>query len=406
MSGNGSYSYDVAIVGGGIIGLATALALQRQRPSLRLVVLEKENEVGQHQTGHNSGVIHAGIYYKPGSLKARLCVEGARRLMDFCRQNGIHYDLCGKVIIAVDESELPALEELHRRGVANGIPGLRKIGADELKEIEPEAAGVAALHSPNTGIVDFRRVVRAMDENLRDRGGHVLTGAKVVAVHQNGGGLRVVTDTGEVESALLINCAGLYSDEVARISGVRPEVRIIPFRGEYYLLRPERGSLIRGLIYPVPDPRLPFLGVHLTRTVHGQVEAGPNAVLALAREGYTKSRVNLGELWGTLSYRGFWNMARRYWKAGIYEYHRSFFKGAFARSLQRLVPTITTADLAPGGAGVRAQAVSPAGELVDDFRIMQTESAIHLLNAPSPAATASLAIGEYVAGLAEKTGRL
>jgi L-2-hydroxyglutarate oxidase len=392
--------FDIAIVGGGIVGLATGLALLKEQPSLRLVVLEKEPKVAVHQTGHNSGVIHSGIYYKPGSLKARLCVEGVERMTAFCEEHGIRYDSCGKVIVASDDRELAALEELYRRGTANGVPGLRKIGREELKEIEPQVAGIAALHSPNTGIVDYAEVSRAIAADLGSRGVSVLTGAEVLAIHQDGSGLRIETAVGEIATRFLINCAGLYSDAIARKMGIRPDVQIIPFRGEYYFLRKERQDLVRGLIYPVPDARMPFLGVHFTRTIHGEVEAGPNAVLAFAREGYTKGRIRPDELWETLTYPGFQALARRYWRSGLYEYYRSFWKAEFVRALQRLVPAVTMEDVSPGGAGVRAQAVARDGSLVDDFRIVETPRAIHVLSAPSPAATASLAIGNYVANLA------
>ncbi|MDB4896731.1 MAG: hydroxyglutarate oxidase [Firmicutes bacterium] len=395
--------FDIAIVGGGIVGLATAVTLLKQWPSLRVVVLEKEANVAAHQTGHNSGVIHSGIYYKPGSLKANLCVDGVRRMTAFCEEHGIRYERCGKVIVATDNRELAALEELYRRGTANGVPGLRKISREELQEIEPHAAGIAALHSPNTGIVDYAEVSRAMAAELVQRGAAVQTGAEVRGIHQDGSGLRIETTAGEIAARFLINCAGLYSDEIARKMGIEPDVRIIPFRGEYYFLRKERQDLVRGLIYPVPDPQMPFLGVHFTRTVHGQVEAGPNAVLAFAREGYTKGRIRPGELWATLSYPGFRKLARRFWRTGLYEYYRSFSKAEFVRGLQRLVPEISMADVSPGGAGVRAQAVARDGNLVDDFRIVELPRAIHVLSAPSPAATASLAIGNYVGTLAMET---
>lgn len=392
--------FDMAIVGGGIVGLATGRALLERHPSLRLTVLEKEAEVAAHQTGHNSGVIHSGIYYRPGSLKARLCVEGARRMIEFCQSHGIRYELCGKVIVATEERELGPLEELYRRGTASGVPGLRKIVPDELRDIEPHAAGIAALHSPGTGIVDYREVARAIAADLERRGAVIATGSGVLAIDRDGSHLRIQTARGEVTARHLINCAGLYSDAVARKMGVRPDVQIVPFRGEYYFLRPQRRHLVRGLIYPVPDPRLPFLGVHLTRTVHGEVEAGPNAVLAFAREGYAWSRIRPEELWETLSYRGFRALAARHWRTGLYEMYRSLSKAEFVRSLQRLAPEIRPEDVAPGGAGVRAQAVDGEGRLVDDFRIVETPGAIHVLNAPSPAATASLAIGAHIAGLA------
>lgn len=393
-------NYDIAVVGGGIVGLATALNLLEKHPSLRLAVLEKEDGVARHQTGHNSGVIHAGIYYKPGSLKARLCGEGGRRLIAFCDQHGIRYSLCGKVITARNEAELPALEELFRRGTANGIPGLRKISREELREIEPHVQGVAGIHSPFTGIIDYTEVAEAMAADLRQRGAEVLTGAGVQAIHRDGRGLRLETGAGEVSARFLVNCAGLYSDKVARLMGLEPGVKILPFRGEYYFLRPEARRLVRGLIYPVPDPRFPFLGVHFTNTVHGEVEAGPNAVLAFAREGYTKGTIRPGELLETLTYSGFRKMAARYWRMGLFEMYRSFSKAEFVRALQGLVPEIRPEDVSPGGAGVRAQAVAADGSLVDDFRIVNTENSIHVLNAPSPAATASLAIGGHIAALA------
>jgi L-2-hydroxyglutarate oxidase len=398
--------FDIAIVGGGIVGLATAVTLLKQWPALRVVVLEKEPKVAVHQTGHNSGVIHSGIYYKPGSLKANLCVDGVQRMTAFCEEHGIRYERCGKVIVATNNRELPALEELYRRGTANGVPGLRKISREELQEIEPHAAGIAALHSPNTGIVDYAEVARAMAADVGNRGAAVRTGAEVLAIHQDGSGLRIETTAGEIATRFLINCAGLYADEIARKMGIEPDVRIIPFRGEYYFLRKERQELVRGLIYPVPDPQMPFLGVHFTRTVHGKVEAGPNAVLAFAREGYTKGRIRPAELWATLSYPGFRKLAGRFWRTGLYEYYRSFSKAEFVRGLQRLVPEITMEDVSPGGAGVRAQAVARDGNLVDDFRIVELPRAIHVLSAPSPAATASLAIGNYVATLAMDTFQL
>ncbi|MBI3961570.1 MAG: L-2-hydroxyglutarate oxidase [Deinococcus sp.] len=395
--------YNVAIVGGGIVGLATGLALLQRQPALRLVILEKEAQVGTHQTGHNSGVIHSGVYYRPGSLKARLCVEGVRRLMAYCAAQGVPYQRCGKVIVGTTEQELGVLEQLYQRGMANGVPGLRKIGPAELKELEPHAAGQAALYSPGTSIVDFRQVAQAMAADLSQRGAEVITGAEVRASGRDGGALRLETKDREVAASFLINCAGLYADVVARRLGLRPKIQIIPFRGEYYLLRPERRELVRSLIYPVPDPQFPFLGVHFTRTIHGQVEAGPNAVLAWAREGYSRWRICPDELWGTLTYRGFLALVPRYWRTALFEYYRSFSRRVFVQTLQRLVPAVQPADVVPGGAGVRAQAVAPDGRLVDDFHIEQTPTAIHVLNAPSPAATASLAIGDYIAELASKT---
>jgi L-2-hydroxyglutarate oxidase LhgO len=386
-------------VGGGIVGLATARALLELHPGLAVTVLEKESTVGAHQTGHNSGVIHSGIYYRPGSLKAELCRDGAERMVRYCDERGIAHERCGKVIVATDEGELPALDRLLANGTANGVPGLRRIGPEELREYEPHAAGIAALHSPATAIVDFGQVAAAMAEELRAAGAQVLTGTafRSATAARGGPGLRVRTTAGDLEARALVNCAGLYADEVARRMGLRPPVRIVPFRGEYHLVRPERRDLVRALIYPVPDPRFPFLGVHFTRTVHGEVEAGPNAVLAFAREGYTRWRVHPRELAGTLLYPGTLRLAKRFWRVGLDEYRRSLSAGGFASSLARLVPEIVPEDLIPGPAGVRAQAVAPDGSLVDDFRIVAAGPSIHVLNAPSPAATASLAIGEHIA---------
>ncbi len=397
MDGN---PYDIAVIGGGIVGLATTLALAARHPGLRLVVLEKESEPGMHQTSHNSGVIHSGIYYRPGSHKARLSVEGARLLREFCAQHGVRVEQCGKVIVATDPRELSRLDDLYERGTANGVPHLEEIGPERLHEIEPHAAGLRALYSPHTAIVDFGEVARAMAAEARRLGVEIVTGARVTAIQQVSGGLRVRTVAVDVGARHLVNCAGLYCDTVARMAGTAPDVRIIPFRGEYYVVRPARRDLVRGLIYPVPDPEFPFLGVHFTRTVHGDVEAGPNAVLAFAREGYALAHVRPAELLGSLTYAGFWRMARRYWRTGLYEVWRSLSTKAFVRALQRLVPDLRLDDVVRGGAGVRAQAVTLQGTLVDDFRIIENPRAIHVLNAPSPAATASLAIGRHVADLA------
>lgn len=392
--------YDVAIIGGGIVALATARALLERVPRARLVLLEKEARLAQHQTGHNSGVIHSGIYYRPGSYKARLCVEGARLMVEFCEAHGIRVGHCGKVIVATDEAELARLAELYERGQANGVKGLALIDSGRLNELEPHAFGLRAIHSPATAIVDFGEVAAALARDLEARGVAIETRARVTAIERTPEGLALRTPRLEVRAGRIVNCAGLHSDAIARLAGADPDVRIIPFRGEYYFLRPERRSLVRGLIYPVPDPEFPFLGVHFTRTVHDEVEAGPNAVLAFAREGYGFWRVRPGELLETLAYRGFWAMARRYWRTGSYEMYRSLSKTAFVRALQRLVPDLRGEDVARGGAGVRAQAVSRDGSLVDDFRIVESPDAIHVVNAPSPAATASLAIGRHIAGLA------
>jgi (S)-2-hydroxyglutarate dehydrogenase len=394
--------YDLAIVGGGIVGLATARALTERAPRARMVILEKEDHVGAHQTGHNSGVIHSGIYYKPGSHKARLCVEGKNLMYAFCEQHGIKVERCGKVIVATTDEELPRLQMIYERGQANGVP-CELIERDRLRELEPHANALRGIHSPSTGIIDYKEVMTAIMGELVARGVVLETRAGVKQIAHTRDGLALVTPRLMVQARYLVNCAGLHSDRVARLAGAEPDVQIIPFRGEYYMIRPERRHLVRTLIYPVPDPEFPFLGVHLTNTIHGELEAGPNAVFAFAREGYGWNRVNLGDLGDTLSYRGFWAMARRYWKMGSFEMYRSLSKPAFVRALQRLVPDLRAEDLEPGGAGVRAQAVSPDGSLVDDFRIVTERDAIHVLNAPSPAATASLAIGRHIASLAAET---
>ena len=395
-------TYDVAIIGGGIVGLATARALLERSPSLSLVICEKVSVLGTHQTGHNSGVIHSGIYYKPGSYKAKLCVEGKGLMLDFCGKHGIRVDHVGKVIVATEQAELPRLQTLYERGIANGVP-VEMIDPGQLREIEPHANAIRAIRSPSTAIVDYKEVCAAITRELTARGVTIQTNAQVTAIKRRAGKIELVTPGGAVPATRIVNCAGLYSDVVARMAGARVDLRIIPFRGEYYMIRPERQDIVRGLIYPVPDPEFPFLGVHLTRTVHGEVEAGPNAVLAFAREGYRFGTVRPGELAGTLTYSGFWQMARKYWRTGSYEMYRSLSKNAFVTALQRLVPALRPEDVTRGGAGVRAQAVSPDGSLVDDFRIVAEADAIHVLNAPSPGATASLAIGRHIAGLATET---
>jgi L-2-hydroxyglutarate oxidase LhgO len=406
----GSNRFDLTVIGGGIIGLATAMEIAQEYPRVRLLLLEKENRLAMHQTGHNSGVIHSGIYYRPGSLKAQTCVSGRKALLEFCEQHGIPYNLCGKVIVATQEEELPRLEELLRRGTANGLQGLEMIGPERLKEIEAHANGIRALYAPMTGIIDFTRVAQAYAQRIQDMGGEILTSHEVKNIVQGDGGLIIETCSGEFRSKYLINCAGLFSDHVAwRMArdsapkiGVEADLQIVPFRGEYYTITPEKRFLVRGLIYPVPDPRFPFLGVHFTRTIHGEVEAGPNAVLALAREGYRKRDINIYHAWQIFSYRGFWSLARKYWRTGLGEIHRSISKRAFVKALQRLIPDVRDDDLIPGGAGVRAQAVSATGALIDDFVIKQTGNAIHVLNAPSPGATASLAIGKKIVDIAQK----
>lgn len=395
---------DIAVAGGGLIGLATAMALSGRGWSV--AVLEAEDRLASHQSGHNSGVIHSGLYYKPGSLKATLCVEGARAVYRFCEEEGIAHERCGKLVVATSPEDLPRLDELERRGRANGLAGVRRLGPEEMREIEPHAAGIAALHVPGTGIADYQGVARGYARRVEARGGTVRTGARVAGVRRNGSGLVVETPAGAVAASLLVNCAGLQADRVARLCGAPVDVRIVPFRGEYYDLVPERRSLVRGLIYPVPDPRFPFLGVHLTRRVDGSVEAGPNAVLALKREGYRWRDVSLRDSAATLSWPGFWRLAARYPRIAAYEVRRSLSRGIFARDLQALVPEIRPADLVRAGSGVRAQALDAKGGLVDDFRIVRSEGAIHVLNAPSPGATASISIGERIAAMAaEALGR-
>ncbi|MDW8105449.1 MAG: L-2-hydroxyglutarate oxidase [Armatimonadota bacterium] len=386
---------DVLIVGGGIVGLATAYQISRRHPRLRVLVVEKEQRLAQHQSGRNSGVLHSGIYYKPGSLKALTCRRGKLLMQTFCEQEGVPFEICGKVIVATDESELPTLQMLWERGRANGVQ-CELIGADRLREVEPHAAGLQAIHVHETGVVDFPLVCERLAEKVCEVGGEVVTSARVLAVRETSEGVEVSTTAGDFSARYLVNCAGLYSDRVARLSGLHPPVRIVPFRGEYYQLREEAKHLCRHLIYPVPNPQFPFLGVHFTRTVSGEVECGPNAVLAFAREGYRKTDIHWGDLWATLSYWGFWRLARQYWRVGLGELWRSLSKRAFVRSLQRLVPEVMEEHLLPAPAGVRAQAVTPDGRMVDDFLWLDTPRAVHVLNAPSPAATASLAIGEQI----------
>jgi L-2-hydroxyglutarate oxidase len=388
---------DAVVIGAGIVGLATALALIRARPGLSVVVLEKESAIAAHQTGRNSGVIHAGLYYKPGSLKARTCARGRALLERFCEEHDVPFERCGKVVVATERSEIPRLDELARRGQANGLLAVRRMGQDELREREPHAAGLEALFVPDTGIVDYGEVARAYGRELARHGAQVHTGAQVVAIDRRNGSVVVQSPAIEVEARVLVACAGLGSDRVARLAGLTLDVSILPFRGEYWMLAPERQGLVRNLIYPVPDPTFPFLGVHFTRRIGGGIEAGPNAVLALAREGYSRTSFDLRDTWDVATWPGFWRMARRHWRAGMSEQWRSLSRGAFARACARLVPEIEPADLRPGGAGVRAQAVARNGALLDDFEIRQAERMVHVLNAPSPAATASLAIGDEIA---------
>jgi len=392
--------YDVILVGGGIVGLAVALEVTKRFPRLRLLLLEKEDGVGQHQSSHNSGVIHSGVYYKPGSLKARLCVEGARAMVEFCREYSIPHEVCGKVIVATHPEEFSRLEELRRRGEANGLTGLRLIGADELREIEPHASGLRALVVPSTGITDYSAVCGKYAELIRAQGGTVLTSTAVTGLRDLTGEVAVETSGPEFSTTYLINCAGLFSDRIARMAGGNPDVIIVPFRGEYYDLIPQRSSLVRGLIYPVPDPQFPFLGVHFTRRVNGTVDAGPNAVLAFRREGYQRTDFSLHDLALSLSFPGFWRMAAKHWRGGLDEFRRSFSKTEFVRALQRLLPELRAEDLIPGGSGVRAQALRRDGTLVDDFQFAPSGKMLHVLNVPSPAATASLVIGRAIVRIA------
>ncbi len=393
----------IIVIGGGIVGLATALKLGRQFPSSQILVLEKESQVGRHQSGNNSGVLHAGLYYKPGSLKARLAVSGIREMVAFCEENNIAHEICGKLVVAVDDSEVPRLRNLHERGQKNGLANLRWLTRPEMLEIEPHVAGVAAVHVPQEGIVDYIQVCNAMVRRLERQGARVVTSAKATDIRPRPGGWLVSTPTGDWEASYIVNCAGLHCDRVAEAAGEKREVRIVPFRGEYFKIRPERQHLVRHLIYPVPDPQFPFLGVHFTRLIEGGVEAGPNAVLAGSREGYTKTDFDPRDLFDALSFPGLWRFLNKHRAMSWAEIQRSFSRHLFCKALQRLVPEIQIEDLAHGGAGVRAQAMSPDGELLQDFCLVQRERALHVLNAPSPGATASLAIGGEIAGFVAKT---
>lgn len=394
--------YDIIIVGGGIVGLGTALNILEQRPGSKVLVLEKENEVAKHQTGNNSGVIHSGLYYKPGSLKAKNCIDGYNMLIDFCRVNEVPFELCGKIVVATEEKEVPLLKNLFDRGAQNGLKGFKMLNASELREYEPHVNGISGFFVPQTGIVDYKVVAEKYAELIRKNGGKIHLGEKVTDIKLKTSTVNVVTDKTSYETKQLINCAGLYSDKIAKLTTPEVNVKIIPFRGEYYKLKKEREYLVKNLIYPVPDPNFPFLGVHFTRMMKGGVEAGPNAVLAFKREGYKRSDINFGELAETLAWPGFQKVAKKYWRTGMGEMYRSFSKAAFTKALQKLMPEIQESDLVDGGAGVRAQACDRTGGLVDDFLILEKPQVINVCNAPSPAATSSLSIGKTVADLALK----
>jgi len=389
--------YDITIVGAGIVGLATAYQILNKKPELKLLILEKENDVAKHQTGNNSGVIHSGIYYKPGSLKAKNCINGYRMLLEFCDRENIKYEICGKVIVATEEWELPILNNLYERGKLNGLEKIKKISKAELKEIEPYANGIEAIFVPYTGIIDFKEVSKKLKEKIQNFGGEIIFNQNVVDIKKMNTSIEVITNSKTYDTKLLVTCAGLYSDRLARLTQKNLPLRIIPFRGEYYKIKDEKKYLVRNLIYPVPNPDFPFLGVHFTRMIDGKVEAGPNAVLSFKREGYKKSDVSLKDTFEIFAWKGFQKVMAKYWKIGLGEFYRSYSKGAFTKALQRLIPEIQKDDLVPGGAGIRAQACDDKGNLIDDFYFVEEERIIHVCNAPSPAATASLSIGNYIA---------
>ena len=394
--------YNVVVVGGGIVGLASALKIKEANPKFRVAIIEKEKAIAQHQTGHNSGVIHSGLYYKPGSAKAKNCVDGYHELIRFCEEEEVNFELCGKIVVATSPEEVPYLHQLTKRGEANGLTNMKKLSVEELREHEPHVNGVEGLFVPQTGIIDYKEVAFKYSEKFQHLDGVVLTGNGVVDFKKKGGSVEVITDKQTLITRLVINCTGLHSDKITTLSGIKPEYRIIPFRGEYYELKPEAQHLVKNLIYPVPDPNFPFLGVHFTRMINGGIEAGPNAVLAYRREGYKKSDIHLGELMGSLSYTGFREVVKKYWRTGMGEFYRSYSKKAFTKALQNLIPEIQTTDLKRSAAGVRAQACDKNGGLIDDFLIFEKDQFINVGNAPSPAATSSLAIGQHVAQLAIK----
>lgn len=392
--------YNVVVIGGGIVGLASALKIKEKNPNYKVAVLEKERTIAQHQTGHNSGVIHSGLYYKPGSFKAKNCVDGYKMLLQFCDEEEIPYELCGKVVVATQDTQLDALNTLFERGQANGLDGIKKLNAEEIKEHEPHVAGVAGLFVPQTGIIDYTEVANKYAEKFKHFGGEILSSNEVKSFREEKGFIHVNTENERLTTRVVVNCSGLYTDKIAKLSGAKIDYKIIPFRGEYYKVKPEKQHLVKNLIYPVPDPNFPFLGVHFTRHIDGSIEAGPNAVLAFAREGYKKGNVNMKEFFGSLFYPGFLRVAGKYWKTGMGEMYRSYSKAAFTKALQELIPEIQKKDLVRGGAGVRAQACDRKGGLIDDFLVAEHDKFINVGNAPSPAATSSLAIGERVAQMA------
>jgi L-2-hydroxyglutarate oxidase len=396
---------EVAIIGAGIVGLAIGLELTSRFPGISVEIIEKEPVVAGHQTSHNSGVVHSGIYYKPGSLKARLCVAGAQTLLRFCEEYGVPYDACGKVIVATRDEELPQLDELYRRGQGNGLKGLQMLRAEEIREWEPHATGIRGIRVPSTAIVDYRKVAETYSSLVQKRGGRVHLSHEVLALKRSGSTTTIETSKGPIAASLVINCAGLHSDRISRMAGAKLDLTIVPFRGEYYEISPAKEHLVKGLVYPVPDPQFPFLGVHFTRRIGGGVEAGPNAVLALKREGYSKTSFNPRDISAYATFPGFWRMASKHWRMSLGEYHRSWSKAAFVRALQRLMPELTAEDLIPGGSGVRAQALGRQGKLIDDFHIVYTDGMIHVANVPSPAATASLAIARHVVDSIVDEGR-
>ena len=389
--------YNVVIIGGGIVGLASALKIKEKNPTYKVAIVEKERTIAQHQTGHNSGVIHSGLYYKPGSFKAKNCVDGYNMLLNFCNEEEIPYELCGKIVVATNKDQIQPLKTLYERGKANGLKGIKPLKAEQLKEYEPHVNGVMGLYVPQTGIIDYKVVADKYAEKFKHFGGEIFSSNKLIKFKEDRGFIHVHTELERLTTRIVVNCSGLYSDKIAKLTGAKINYRIVPFRGEYYKIKPQKEHLVKNLIYPVPDPKFPFLGVHFTRMIGGGIEAGPNAVLAFAREGYKKSNIHMKELMGTVFYPGFLRVASKYWKTGMGEMYRSYSKGAFTRALQELIPEIQKKDLVKGGAGVRAQACDRKGGLIDDFLVVEHDKFINVGNAPSPAATSSLAIGERVA---------